>query len=123
MTKTARILAAAGLFTLAAPTTVPEAHAQQLGTVHFPTSCNEAAQRRFDRGPEFPDRPVVAGALRIKSGEHHEERRGVDAAVVAPEGNLSQGRHLAAAHFVHDLAGLGVVFRIDRLCSLRTPRE
>jgi len=27
--------------------------AQRLGTVHFPTSCNETAQRRFDRGMRY----------------------------------------------------------------------
>src|ERR1051326_9281542 len=26
---------------------------QQLGTVHFQTSCNEVAQRRFDRGMRY----------------------------------------------------------------------
>src|SRR6516165_7556180 len=26
---------------------------QRLGTVHFPTSCNEVAQRRFDRGMRY----------------------------------------------------------------------
>ena len=26
---------------------------QQLGTVHFPTSCNETAQRRFDRAMRY----------------------------------------------------------------------
>src|SRR5215813_3951262 len=26
---------------------------QRLGTVHFPTSCNETAQRRFDRGMRY----------------------------------------------------------------------
>src|SRR6202008_2941415 len=26
---------------------------QQFGTVHFPTSCNETAQRRFDRGMRY----------------------------------------------------------------------
>jgi hypothetical protein len=31
---------------------------QRFGTVHFPTSCNEVAQRRFDRGmrPKKPKR-------------------------------------------------------------------
>ena len=26
---------------------------QRFGTVHFPTSCNETAQRRFDRGMRY----------------------------------------------------------------------
>src|ERR1700752_1509627 len=37
---------------------VPHAPAQEesdqrFGTVHFPTSCNETAQRRFDRGMRY----------------------------------------------------------------------
>jgi len=53
VTKPALILAAAGLLALGAPGIVTQAHAQQLGTVHFPTSCNEAAQRRFDRAMRY----------------------------------------------------------------------
>src|SRR6188768_336896 len=30
-----------------------DAAEQRLGTVHFETSCNEAAQRRFDRGMRY----------------------------------------------------------------------
>jgi Tfp pilus assembly protein PilF len=51
--KTALMLATAGLIALGAPAAVPEAHAQQLGSVHFPTSCNETAQRRFDRAMRY----------------------------------------------------------------------
>src|ERR1051325_7923211 len=41
--------------TLALPGTpgVAEENDQQLGTVHFATSCNEAAQRRFDRAMRY----------------------------------------------------------------------
>ena len=35
-----------------APTLAQESE-QQLGTVHFPTSCNETAQRRFDRAMRY----------------------------------------------------------------------
>ncbi|MCC7346083.1 MAG: hypothetical protein IT538_01685, partial [Variibacter sp.] len=42
---------------LAAPAAVPAVRAQdasqQLGNVHFPTSCNEVAQRRFDRAMRY----------------------------------------------------------------------
>jgi hypothetical protein len=43
---------------LAGMTCVPAASAQEdvdqrFGTVHFPTSCNEVAQRRFDRGMRY----------------------------------------------------------------------
>ena len=38
----------------------------------------------------------------------HEQRRRIDAAVIEAERHLAQRRHLAAAHLVQDLAGLGV---------------
>src|SRR4051795_5195037 len=40
-------------FSAAAPAFGQEETDQQLGTVHFPTSCNETAQRRFDRGMRY----------------------------------------------------------------------
>jgi hypothetical protein len=50
-------LATAFAATLAAgivqPATAQEAAEQRLGAVHFETSCNEAAQRRFDRGMRY----------------------------------------------------------------------
>jgi pentatricopeptide repeat protein len=50
-------LAAALATTLAAATapsaTAQEAGEQRLGAVHFETSCNETAQRRFDRGMRY----------------------------------------------------------------------
>src|SRR3954470_14319930 len=49
---TAGVSLAAGL-SLAAPAVAQEDNEQRLGTVHFPTSCNEAAQRRFDRGMRY----------------------------------------------------------------------
>jgi hypothetical protein len=36
-----------------APLMAQDANDQQLGTVHFETSCNEVAQRRFDRGMRY----------------------------------------------------------------------
>ena len=53
MTKTTLMLATAALCALGAPAAVEKARAQQLGTVHFPTSCNETAQRRFDRAMRY----------------------------------------------------------------------
>src|SRR5665213_2930270 len=38
---------------LCAPLLAEEATDQQLGTVHFATSCNEMAQRRFDRAMRY----------------------------------------------------------------------
>ena len=45
----------------------------------------------------------------LGDGQGHEQRRGVDPAVVAAERHLAQGAHLAAARLVHDLAGLAVL--------------
>jgi hypothetical protein len=35
------------------PATGQEETDQRLGTVHFPASCSEVAQRRFDRGMRY----------------------------------------------------------------------
>src|SRR5471030_1758232 len=46
----------AGVATLglwASPCTAQEDADQKLGTVHFTTSCNETAQRRFDRAMRY----------------------------------------------------------------------
>ena len=55
-----RTLLAAALVTSAAagisatrPASAQEQAEQRLGTVHFATSCNETAQRRFDRGMRY----------------------------------------------------------------------
>jgi len=41
------------LFRYVQPAAGQEETDQRLGTVHFPTSCNEVAQRRFDRGMRY----------------------------------------------------------------------
>jgi len=46
------VAALAGL-SIAPPTFGQEESDQRLGTVHFATSCNETAQRRFDRGMRY----------------------------------------------------------------------
>jgi len=43
---------AAGLSS-ASPAFAQDESDQRLGTVHFATSCNETAQRRFDRGMRY----------------------------------------------------------------------
>jgi hypothetical protein len=48
--------AVAGIAALAiwhSSSTAQDTTDQQLGTVHFQTSCNEVAQRRFDRGMQY----------------------------------------------------------------------
>jgi hypothetical protein len=48
------IAAATAAFLLASvPLPAAAQDPQRLGTVHFPTSCNETAQRRFDRGMRY----------------------------------------------------------------------
>src|SRR3979409_704738 len=57
MVKSAFIAATAATLvvglSLAAPAVAQEHAEQRLGAVHFPTSCNETAQRRFDRGMRY----------------------------------------------------------------------
>src|SRR5215204_4023325 len=52
LTMTVAVVAAAGI-SLAAPASGQETAGQELGTVHFATSCNEVAQRRFDRAMRY----------------------------------------------------------------------
>lgn len=47
------VLACAGLFGSAAPAVAQDDSEQRLGKVHFATSCNETAQRRFDRAMRY----------------------------------------------------------------------
>ena len=77
--------------------------------------------RRVDPGqcgvdvwPQRGECRDVAGALEVGAGQHHEQRRGIDAAVIAAERHLAQLGHLAAAHLVQDLAGFGLVLRVER---------
>ena len=46
-------IAAAAWMSGAEPTLAQDAAEQQFGRVHFPTSCNEVAQRRFDRAMRY----------------------------------------------------------------------
>src|SRR5690606_1867608 len=76
-------------------------------------------ERTLDVRPEPPEMLEVAGLLEIAGREHDEERRRVDRTVVQAERNLLAHGHLAAAHLVHDLAGLGVAIRIEHVGLLR----
>src|SRR5262245_16889253 len=56
MIRSASVVAAAALaagVSLAPPVLAQEETDQRLGTVHFETSCNETAQRRFDRAMRY----------------------------------------------------------------------
>jgi hypothetical protein len=50
---TALALAAATSVSFATRAIAQDETDQRFGTVHFETSCNEAAQRRFDRGMRY----------------------------------------------------------------------
>ena len=73
----------------------------------------DPGQRRLDVGPELEHGGEIAGAVEVGAGQHDEERRRVDAAVVAAERHLPELGHLAEAHLVQDLAGLGVGGGVD----------
>jgi len=45
----------------------------------------DPAERRLDRRPELGGGLEIAGAFGIQSGEEHEQRRRIDAAVIKPE--------------------------------------
>ena len=49
----AAIVATTATLALPGAPAVAQENEQQLGTVHFPTSCNETAQRRFDRAMRY----------------------------------------------------------------------
>ena len=73
----------------------------------------DPAQGGFDVGPDRLDERPVGGAFVVGARQEHEQRRGVDAAVVAAERDFAEGGHLAAARLVEDLARLGVALGID----------
>ena len=58
---------------------------------------------------------TIGRAPVVRAGKHDEQRRRIDAAVVAAERDLAQRRHLAAPRFVQDLAGLGIARRVGLL--------
>ena len=54
----------------------------------------------------------VAGALEIVAGQHDEERRRIDAAVIAAERHLAEPAISPRRSLVQDLPGLGIGRRI-----------
>src|SRR5262249_19641945 len=75
----------------------------------------DPAQRRVDLRPKDSDGFEIAGSCRVFSRQQYKQWRGINASIVAAERDLAQPRHLAFAHLVEDLAGLGIVERIFRL--------
>ena len=49
-----------------------------------------------------------SGALEIGAGQQHEQRRGIDAAIIAAERHFAELGHFAVPRFMQDLARLGV---------------
>ena len=81
-------------------------------TVAVPVALHPVDGRARVR-PEVADQLEVIRDACIGSEQHAEERRRIEAAVVAAEGHLARRRHLAVACLVDDLAGLLVARRID----------
>src|SRR5438128_1290889 len=70
-------------------------------------------QRALEVWPQLLDERLVAGVTEVRTGQHDEQRRRVDAAVVMAEGNLAERRHLAAPGLVQDLPRLRVALGRD----------
>ena len=66
----------------------------------------DPTQRGFNVGPQLSQRVDVSGVFGVEPSEHQEQRRRIHAAVVQFERNLSQRRHLTAAHFMQDFSRL-----------------
>src|SRR6516164_8332452 len=64
-------------------------------------------------GPDGCNERLIRGSLVIGAGEQDEKGSRIDAAVVAAEGDLTEGGHFAAASLVQDLAGLGILLGHD----------
>jgi hypothetical protein len=109
---------------LASPASVIRPYSRKPSPSRSPLLLHPA-DRRADARPELPDRGEIAGALEVGAGQHHEERRRVDAAVVASERHLAGLGHLAAADLVQDLARLGIALRVmvDRLVGGEEPQH
>ena len=71
----------------------------------------DPAQGRLDVRPQLLDERAIGRPLVVGAGQEHEERRGVDAAVVFAERHLAKSCHFAAPRFVQDFAGLGILLR------------
>ena len=68
----------------------------------------DPGQRVIDVGRQRANEGGVTGPAEVGRGQHHEERCGIDAAVVAPERHLAERGHLAPPRLVQDLPRLRV---------------
>src|SRR5690606_27445926 len=70
--------------------------------------CRHPGQGSLDRGKRGREEISVARAPVVLPCQLHEQRRGVDAAVIMAEGDLAQVRHFSQAALVEDLPWLGI---------------
>src|SRR5690242_6356941 len=63
----------------------------------------------LDIAPDGSDEWEIGSALVVGGSQHDKKRSGIDAAVVAAEGDFLQRGHLAFSQFVKNLAGLGIL--------------
>ena len=68
----------------------------------------DPGQRCLEIRPQGPDGLEIASPLEVHTGEHDEQGRAVDAAIVQAERDLAEPRHLAMPGLVQDLARLGI---------------
>src|SRR5438132_241806 len=61
-------------------------------------------QRHLDVRPEMFQEAEVASTLVICCRKHHEQRRGINASVIATEGDFTEVRHFADAAFISAFA-------------------
>ena len=66
-------------------------------------------QSALDVWPDLIHQRQIPGALEVGPRKHHEEWGGIDAAVIAPEGDFFRYRHFTAAHLVQDFSGFRVL--------------
>src|ERR1700751_2219920 len=67
-------------------------------------------------GPQCADGIEISCTTEIFASKQNKQRCRINAAVVAGKGHLAEARHLAVAHFMQDLAGLGIPFGINLRC-------
>ena len=61
--------------------------------------------------PEPPEKCAIARSIEVRAGEDDEQRRRVDAAVIAAERHFAEAGHFTGARLVQDLARLRVLLR------------
>src|SRR5262245_39937150 len=78
--------------------------------IEIPRAINPL-QGKHNIRPNLRDKGLIARPFVIGSGQHNEQRRRIDAAVVAAVRNLVEGRHLSIACFIQNFANLCILLR------------